>query len=108
MAYIDFGAAMKVSIGRCTLGTGIRPPLKWAAPEQIFDEPYNACAADVFMLGKVLQEELAEGRIWYNISLGDDKCYHEYDALLAGMAHMDPDMALQRPWPYLALLFPKA
>jgi hypothetical protein len=63
MAYIDFGAAMKVSIGRCTLGTGIRPPLKWAAPEQIFDEPYNACAADVFMLGKVLQEELAEGRI---------------------------------------------
>ncbi|KAJ7244066.1 kinase-like domain-containing protein [Mycena rebaudengoi] len=99
MAYIDFGAAMKVSIGRRSLGTGIRPPSKWSAPEQLLDEPYDACAADVFMLGRVLQEELAEGRIWYNIS-SDDQRYHEYDALLASMAHMDPDM---RPTASMAL-----
>jgi serine/threonine protein kinase len=63
MAYIDFGAAIKFSTGRRSFASGIRPPSKWAAPEQLLDEPYDVCAADIFMLGRVLQEELVEGRV---------------------------------------------
>jgi hypothetical protein len=62
MAYIDFGAATKFSTLPCFSNSGIRPPSEWAAPEQLLDEPYDVCAADVCMLGRVLQDEPAEGR----------------------------------------------
>ncbi|KAF8206168.1 hypothetical protein K438DRAFT_1963261 [Mycena galopus ATCC 62051] len=67
MAYIDFGAATKFSSGCSSFTSGPRPPSKWAAPEQLFDEPYDVCTADIFILRRVLQEELVEGREWYNI-----------------------------------------
>ncbi|KAK7028411.1 hypothetical protein R3P38DRAFT_2936229 [Favolaschia claudopus] len=71
MAYIDFGAATKFTADLRLFASNCRPPSKWAAPEQFLDKPYDVCAADVFMLGKVLQGELAEGRQWYNISDDD-------------------------------------
>ncbi|KAK7046964.1 kinase-like domain-containing protein [Favolaschia claudopus] len=80
MAYIDFGAAKKFTADLRLFASNCRPPSKWAAPEQFLDKPYDVCAADVFMLGKVLQGELAEGRQWYNIS-DDDTGYSKYDHL---------------------------
>jgi hypothetical protein len=63
MAYIDFGCSMKFTPeNRYLMNSGLRPPSEWAAPEQLHAEPYDVCAADVYMLGRVLKAELEAGR----------------------------------------------
>jgi serine/threonine protein kinase len=63
MAYIDFGCSMKFTPeNRYLMNSGLRPPSEWAAPEQLHAEPYDVCAAEVYMLGRVLKEELEAGR----------------------------------------------
>jgi hypothetical protein len=49
---------------RHSRGSGVRPPSAWVAPELSLSQrqPYDLCAADVCMLGKVLQGEMEDGQ----------------------------------------------
>ncbi|KAK7021514.1 kinase-like domain-containing protein [Favolaschia claudopus] len=91
MAYIDFGGAVLFSAdNRRSPGSGVRPPSAFAAPEQSLDQLYDVCAADVCMLGKVLQGEMEEGRKWYGIP-SEDTVYERYETLLAKMTCAKPE-----------------
>ncbi|KAJ7817047.1 armadillo-type protein [Mycena olivaceomarginata] len=90
MAYIDFGCSMKFTPGnRYLMNSGLRPPSEWAAPEQLHAEPYDVCAADVYMLGRVLKTELEAGRKWYDIAVSD-RLHGQYEELLCRMTDPNP------------------
>ncbi|KAJ7291710.1 WD40-repeat-containing domain protein [Mycena rebaudengoi] len=100
MAYIDFGGGMIFSAeNRHSRGSGVRPPSAWAAPELSLSQPYDLCAADVCMLGKVLQGEMEDGQKYYNIP-PDVEVYERYHILLVEMTSAKPE---ERPTASAAL-----